>query len=290
MQNLPLRTSAKRPSPRAEARAKARAEPSAAETMVQEPNDKSGESELEGHLELVEASRSKDDTSASPLAEQVKTTPLFSSKIKGTTFSVGPRSALPAKGALQSLFPQYGLLGLRLASYAPGDDEEDIDVGDASQNLIYTNINAPWSTFICGSQGSGKSHTLACMLENSLLLPSKTGKVSSQLTGLVLHYDKFTGLETGQLCEAAYLCSAGIPVRVLVSPSNYSRMSQLYSNLPGLPADCPKPTVKPMLFKEDHLSIGMMRSLMAIGDGDGTPLYMEVSERCTIGADLVCKC
>ncbi|KAF3480012.1 uncharacterized protein GIQ15_06988 [Arthroderma uncinatum] len=228
--------------------------------MAQGPDEeKPSDAEVDDHLKLVEAGQTKDEASAVPLAEQVKTTPLFSSKVKGSLLTLGLTQ--PSRMA---------------AHNAPGNDEESIDVGRASQNLIYTNINAPWSTFICGSQGSGKSHTLACMLENSLLAPSRTGKVSSQLTGLVFHYDKFTGVETGQLCEAAYLCSVGIPVRVLVSPSNYRRMSQLYSNLPGLPEDCPKPKVVPMLFKETHLSIGMMKSLMAIGDGEGTPLYMEM--------------
>ncbi|EEQ35583.1 conserved hypothetical protein [Microsporum canis CBS 113480] len=246
-----------------------------AEAMPSHLNDTPGHGEVEGHLKLVEPSQPKDKASASPLVEQMKTTPLFSSKVKGTALSVGAYPILPG-ARTESLFPQYGLIGLRLASYTPGNEGESFHVGEVSQNLIYTNINAPWSTFICGSQGSGKSHTLACMLENSLLVPSKTGKVSSQLTGLVLHYDKFTGMETGQLCEAAYLCSAGIPVRVLVSPSNLEHMSQLYTNLPGLPDDCPKPKVEPLLFKEDHLSIGMMKSLMAIGDGEGTPLYMEM--------------
>ncbi|DAA72882.1 TPA_exp: Uncharacterized protein A8136_5326 [Trichophyton benhamiae CBS 112371] len=227
--------------------------------------------ELTEHLKLVEPGQAKETPSVNPLIEQMKTTPLFSSQIKGVV-----HPALLGASTMDLLFPQYGLLGLRLASYTPGSDEEIAGIGGAKKNLVYANINAPWSTFICGSQGSGKSHTLSCMLENSLLLPSQTGKVSNQLTGLVLHYDKFTSLDTGQLCEAAYLCSVGIPVRVLVSPSNLQRMTQLYSNLPGLPSGCPRPKVEPMLFNEDHLSIGMMKSLMAISDSEGTPLYMEM--------------
>ncbi|EFR02822.1 hypothetical protein MGYG_05822 [Nannizzia gypsea CBS 118893] len=242
-----------------------------AEPSIYGLEDKHSLRELEEHLKLVELGQAEEKSSASPLVEQIKTTPLFSSKVKGAA-----HHALPGTNSVETLFPQYGLLGLRINSYTPGSDEGNASIGGAKQNLVYANINAPWSTFICGSQGSGKSHTLACMLENSLLQPSTAGKVSSQLTGLVLHYDKFTSLETGQLCEAAYLCSAGIPVRVLVSPSNLQRMSQLYSNLPGLPSDCPRPKVEPMLFNEDHLSIGMMKSLMAISDGEGTPLYMEM--------------
>ncbi|EZF38433.1 hypothetical protein H112_07386 [Trichophyton rubrum D6] len=241
------------------------------ESITSDLEDTHIQGELAEHLKLVELGQAKENPSVNPLIEQMKTTPLFSSQIKGVV-----HSAFPGANTMDSLFPQYGLLGLRLASYTPGSDEEIAGIGGAKKNLVYANINAPWSTFICGSQGSGKSHTLSCMLENSLLLPSQTGKVSSQLTSLVLHYDKFTSLDTGQLCEAAYLCSAGIPVRVLVSPSNLRRMTQLYSNLPGLPSGCPRPEVEPMLFNEDHLSIGMMKSLMAISDSEGTPLYMEM--------------
>jgi hypothetical protein len=201
------------------------------------------------------------------------------------------------------ILPQFGLMGIRLETYrkAPsggtekdvqkqdGNAEEASDGGDtpkAQQQpqddrdlLVYGNINAPWSAFICGSQGSGKSHTLSCMLENSLLMPSDTGNLTVPLTALVLHYDKFTGIETGQLCEAAYLCSSGITVRVLVSPSNFSRMKKLYENLPGLPDGAKGPEVVPMKFLEKHLSIGMMKSLMAVGPEGSSPLYMEVSDQ-----------
>lgn len=235
--------------------------------------------ELNQHLALVQHQGDGYTASSNPLIEQLRTTPLFSSVIHST---VSNSDSLQQSSSQESILPQYGLLGLRTAAYQGANEEEDDDqAADARyprDNLVYTNINAPWSTFICGSQGSGKSHTLSCMLENALLHPSETGKVSSALTGLVLHYDKFTGFDTGQLCEAAYLCSSNIPVRVLVSPSSYERMNRLYSNLPGLPESCPRPIVKPLKFREDHLSIAMMKSLMAVGSGDGsTPLYMEVS-------------
>jgi pantothenate kinase-related protein Tda10 len=52
--------------------------------------------------------------------------------------------------------------------------------------------SAPYSTFTYGSQGSGKSHTLSCLLENVLISSSPTRALSSPLVGLVIHYDKFT--------------------------------------------------------------------------------------------------
>lgn len=51
---------------------------------------------------------------------------------------------------------QYALLG-RPAETKTEDPEED-------PNLLYTNVTHPWSAFICGLQGSGKSHTLSSML------------------------------------------------------------------------------------------------------------------------------
>ena len=141
---------------------------------------------------------------------------------------------------------------------------------------LFLNVNAPWSAFICGSQGSEKSHTLSCMLENSLIA-SDLGKLPDPLAAMVFHYDKFTSYSSSQICEAAYLCSSGIPVKVLVSPSNFWRMRNAYANLPGIPSGCKKPTVVPLLLKEKHLGVERMMSLMAVSEKDGpTPLYIEV--------------
>ncbi|KAL1954881.1 hypothetical protein VTO42DRAFT_470 [Malbranchea cinnamomea] len=232
------------------------------------------------HLNLVDRSdgnAEEGNVTGLPF-EQLRTAPLFSSQLLATLESSG---ASAEHGVTASeLLPQYGLMGLCLETY--GDDgaqDSDFDChqsNNASDRLVYSNTNAPWSTFICGSQGSGKSHTLSCMLENSLLVPSSTGRITAPLTALVLHYDKFTGIESSQVCEAAYLCSSGIPVRVLVSPSNLTHMKKLYENLPGLPEGCKRPEVIPLKFVEKHLNIGMMKSLMAVGSEGSTPLYMEV--------------
>lgn len=271
------------------------------------------ELEIDQHLTHVDYTRDVQSNGTNIFLNQIETTPLFSSQVltavADTRLSSPNENAAPVSGL--TVLPQYGLLGIRLETYgnqpvvgarkpveneSDGEFEEepekDQSVGgkleekygqktneiddNPRDQLVYANTNAPWSAFICGSQGSGKSHTLSCMLENSLMNPSKTGKNITPLTALVLHYDKFTGVETGQLCEAAYLCSAGIPVRVLVSPSNHSRMKNLYQNLPGLPSDSKRPEVVPLKLSNKHLSVGRMKSLMAIGGKDGTPLYMEV--------------
>ncbi|PGH32088.1 hypothetical protein GX50_05157 [[Emmonsia] crescens] len=225
--------------------------------------------ELTKHLALIEdddglgANNCEENVAR---LEELRTTPLFSS---------GVRMAMQIQ-AQGEILPQYALMGIRTETYGrfEGEDTSESNIR-RSTNLVYANINAPWSTFICGSQGSGKSHTLSCMLENSLLHPSETGSLSSPLTGLVLHYDKFTGVDTGQLCEAAYL-SSKLPVRVLVAPSNYGHMEKLYANMPGLSNGAPRPKVSRMYFREDQLTLGMMKDLMAV-NGEGTPpLYMEV--------------
>jgi hypothetical protein len=86
---------------------------------------------------------------------------------------------------------------------------------------VFFNVASPSSTFICGSQGSGKSHTLSCMLENCLI-KSEANELPRPLTGLVFHYDTFISDFGGSPCEAAYLSSnSSIKVRVLCSPTNF---------------------------------------------------------------------
>ncbi|EFW14431.1 hypothetical protein D8B26_008284 [Coccidioides posadasii str. Silveira] len=89
---------------------------------------------------------------------------------------------------------------------AKKDDDEHQHQG-AKDFLVYANISAPWSTFIRDSQHRGKSHSLSCTLENSLMVLSIAGKVATPLAELVLCCDNFIGIETGQLCEAVYFCA-----------------------------------------------------------------------------------
>jgi len=162
-------------------------------------------------------------------------------------------------------FAQYGLLG---------HEPRTLNATSGQIDPIFLNTNAPWSAFICGVQGSGKSHTLSCMLENCLLTPKKMkqfGELPKPLTGIVFHYDNnsFAGV-----CEAAYLSSAGIPVTVLVSPSNKVRLQEIYKKVPGGGGAI---KIEPLKFLPEHLSAERMMKLMAFNDKEGTvPLYMEV--------------
>ena len=198
--------------------------------------------------------------------EETETTPLFSGVV--------------LDGVPANTFKQYGLLGEHVAiAEAQGClnfNERRPFSPTKDDPRIFINISPPWSAFVCGSQGSGKSHTLSCILENCLI-PSKLGQLPRPLTGMVFHYDTFTSYGSNQVCKAAYLCS-GIPVRVLVSPTNYWRMKDTYENLPGLSSSAQKPEVIAMKFQDKHLNVTRMMNLMAVNEKKGAvPLYIEVS-------------
>lgn len=129
---------------------------------------------------------------------------------------------LTRKLLAKPVFTQYGLLGSIIRQnpatngYANGSTPDPIP----SDARLFYNTMAPSSTFICGSQGSGKSHTLSCLLENSLTT-SPAAILPKPLTGLLFHYDTFISDDGGSPCEAAYLASlSGIKVRILCSPTN----------------------------------------------------------------------
>jgi hypothetical protein len=197
------------------------------------------------------------------LEEELMTTPLFSLAACETLNTQRENGNGIEKS---EIYPQYGLLGVRIGSADDPPGQED---------LVYANVSAPWSAFICGSQGSGKSHTLSCLLENALIKSSPAGKLNSPLAGLVMHYDKFTAFASTQLCEAAYLYSFGIPVRILVSPTNYLAMKAAYTKLAG---GSSRLTVEPLYLPQKDLTIGMMKTLMGINNKAEQPLYIEVSQ------------
>jgi hypothetical protein len=155
--------------------------------------------------------------------------------------------------------PQYGLLG--------SHDKE----------ALFLSTNVPFSAFICGVQGSGKSHTTACMLEDALIPLRQLGRLESPLSALVFNYGQFGGDGSGfSISEAAFL---GAPnpeltehahvkkVNVLVSPSNYVKIAKLYTRVPNV-------TVSNFKLKPHNLDIEIMLTLMNVHESDETPLYM----------------
>ncbi|KAL8659526.1 MAG: hypothetical protein Q9226_000368 [Calogaya cf. arnoldii] len=189
---------------------------------------------------LVSESSGK-DRAHKVYVEETKSAPLF---------SVDVARRMRASSS-ESVFPQYGLLaaneqthGLIAETDLHQDDSRVQPGAKSNDKRIFLNLNAPFSAFLCGSQGSGKSHTLSCMLEASLT-ESRLGKLPQPLTGLLFHWDRLV-----EPCEAAYLCSSGIEVTVLVSPGYYEKMKEKYENLPRLTPDSPKPKLVRKILQE----------------------------------------
>lgn len=161
--------------------------------------------------------------------------------------------------------PQYALLGLHVG------DHSQICQGEP----VMLNTATPNSTFICGSQGSGKSYTLACMLENYLLPDSDYGPVANPAAGVAFHYDNEG---SGSVAEVASLCSRGIKVRVLVSRSNYVNRVGQYMSLAGAGENM---KVQKLGFMDEHLDVERMKRLMAFSETaeGGVPLYVSVINR-----------
>lgn len=131
------------------------------------------------------------------------------------------KSSVLANTQTASKIPQFGLLAGDRNTLTSLEKRGDLRFADANDDpRLLFNVTPPSSTFICGSQGSGKSHTLSCLLE-SCLIPSKAGRLPKPLTGLVFHYDTFISDAAGSPCEAAFLSShPDVEVRVLGSPTN----------------------------------------------------------------------
>lgn len=157
--------------------------------------------ELQKHLEYL-----REDSGARSCGD-VEAAPIFTDSVRCEV----ARSHSLSKTEGQRPFSQYGLLA--------GDVH-----GQSSDPRIFFNVSAPSSTFICGSQGSGKSHTLSCLLENCLI-PCEINTLPGPLTGIVFHYDTFVSDTGGSPCEAAFLSSHNTTaVRVLCAPTNIGQI------------------------------------------------------------------
>lgn len=211
----------------------------------------------------------KDNLRRGMNVEETRTAPLFCTEAAEITKREFADCGFPYK--------QYGLLAGRTRSIEGGTSEEGgltQKKGVEEDPRIFLNVSAPWSAFICGSQGSGKSHSLACMLENCLVSHQHLGSLPHPLTALIFHYDPQAS-KAGQVCEAVYLCSPSVEVRVLVSPTSYHRMKKLYGSLKGLSPGCTV-VIEPLILKEEYLNVERLMTFMAANDnnGEGLPLYM----------------
>ncbi|OJJ43611.1 hypothetical protein ASPZODRAFT_136064 [Penicilliopsis zonata CBS 506.65] len=162
---------------------------------------------------------------------------------------------------------QYALLG-----HLPGAD----GAAAGADPRVMLNTNVPFSAFICGLQGSGKSHTTSCIIENCSFGLEALGRLQKPLSTLVLQFNEYSSHGSSQPSEAAFLASVlaeysadvrSIPVTVLVSPSNYHPLRQMYSQIPNV-------QVRPFRLQPRHLNISTMLALMSLGRKDAMPLYM----------------
>jgi hypothetical protein len=137
--------------------------------------------------------------------------PLFTSAARGHGSNGGSNGA----------FSQWGFVGADIHGLSIIKNRgHDLD----HDPRLFCNIAAPLSVFICGSQGSGKSHTLSVLLEN-YLTQSTTNHLPRPLAGIVFYYDSLTSEISGSPCEASYLSSnPDIAVRVLCSRTNISNI------------------------------------------------------------------
>ncbi|KAK3650472.1 hypothetical protein LTR56_006177 [Elasticomyces elasticus] len=182
----------------------------------------------------------------------------------GSIVPVNLKARYPGRTLPMPILPQYGLLGFHVGKHDRISHHEP----------IMMNVHAPNSAFICGSQGSGKSYTLNCFLENCLLADACTGKLLQPLAGLLFHYDIDS---SGMVAETASLCSRGIRVNVLVSSSNLEAAQRNYRAVTNKSEYL---TVEKFLLSPSDLSIERMHKLMAFSDrSDAVPLYMEVIQR-----------
>ncbi|KAH6968044.1 hypothetical protein DER45DRAFT_283 [Fusarium avenaceum] len=207
---------------------------------------------LHPHLQLLDNGADKPNA--------VGAFPIFTHHVEESL----PRSEIPT---------QYGLLGCNV-SRLEDSSSRSIDDEEQLKTRLFYNVAAPTSTFICGSQGSGKSHTLSTLLENCLI-PSEANRLPHPLTGLVFHYDTFISDTGGMPCEAAYLSShPAVKVKVLCAPSNIRHIQRVYQDLPQV-------TVKELRINQSDLNTRRMLDLMAVSSiqGGGMPLYLHVVSR-----------
>lgn len=234
------------------------------------PTSESADSDLSYHMSLLGWQPEEHDL------KELTSTPLF-------TRPVLDHARRLARDGDDEAFSQYALLAGSV------DTQQEGGGGDSGGDpRIFHNVSTPSSAFICGNQGSGKSHTLSCLLEGCLL-PSRLGELPHPLAAIVFHYDTFISDSGGQPCEAAYLAShEDIRVRVLCAPTNIatikagppqiSRQDWADFFFQATYSQFHNVTVEELRFDEANLNTQRMLDLMAVGEG-GLPLYLVVIQR-----------
>jgi hypothetical protein len=150
----------------------------------------------------------------------------------------------------------------------------NVDEADTVKENFYLNVADPFCLAAVGVQGSGKSHTLSCVLEGCLLPTTLAEESIIQLkqpmSALVLHFDQ----SVTNICEATGIISPSPDLKrlgfkpislakenmlVIVSPTYYKQRKLFYGGY------C---QVKPLLFSWTSLTADHIKRLMRIGDDD----------------------
>lgn len=164
------------------------------------------------HLRLLESRDGLEE------AVDIAMTPIFTEPVRTHVLA-----ATKSHNQESTAFSQYGLFAADIREAVLGS-LDPVESSAKPDPRIFYNVATPSSVFICGSQGSGKSHTLSCLLENCLV-PSEAAVLPRPLTGLVFHYDTFVSESGGLPCEAAFLSSEDcVKVRVLCPPTNIQQI------------------------------------------------------------------
>ncbi|RSL89216.1 hypothetical protein CDV31_015925 [Fusarium ambrosium] len=209
--------------------------------------------DLEAHMKLLRPVDDSEQLSA------IAAAPIVTGSVGKNHFET-----TKADSAGRKAIDQHGLLARDLSENRPPDND----------HRVFYNVSAPTSTFTCGSQGSGKSHTLSTLLENCLL-SCEANQLPRPLAGLVFHYDTFISDEGGLPCEAAWLSSnLQLKVRVLCPPTNITNMKRIYKELPNV-------SVHELRLCDSDLNTRRMIDLMAVSPGQNgqIPLYLHVVQR-----------
>jgi hypothetical protein len=159
----------------------------------------------ERHGQLLAATSNK----RSEMMDNLTNSPLFATQNLPEDASTMTRTIPLQCGLMAEILLEHG----NAVKKSP-QDQNDTDM------RLFLNVTTPSSIFICGSQGSGKSHTLSCLLENCLA-DSDATLLPRPLSALLFHYDTFISDDGGSPCEAAFLASLpGTRVRVICAPTN----------------------------------------------------------------------
>ncbi|RFU76843.1 p-loop containing nucleoside triphosphate hydrolase [Trichoderma arundinaceum] len=230
--------------------------PSSSSSSSSSDTGSQSDSTLAAHMSLLSLDDDNEDI------EELAATPIFTQPV------LRYGSTLEVDGTVEP-FTQYGLL----AGIIEGSRSINYRSKVTANERLYFNTTAPSSIFICGSQGSGKSHTLGCLLENCLM-QSEANVLPRPLTGIVFHYDHWVSASRGSPCEAAYLASAeDVSVRVLCPPTNVKQIQRIYSRLPDV-------QVEVLRINQSDLNTKRMMDLMAVSSVQGgMPLYLHVVQR-----------